>query len=61
MNVDPDCVCNTELSRISLRNWICGASSEPNAAVEIKHQPPPCCRSATQRPFFNTVPGPQTG
>ena len=40
MKLIPDSVCNTVLSRISLRNWTCGANSEPNAAVAIR-QPPP--------------------
>ena len=40
MNVAPDCVFITVLSLISLRNWTCGAISEPNAAVAIR-QPPP--------------------
>ena len=40
MNDTPDCVCNTVLSRSSLRNCTCGAISEPNAAVAMR-QPPP--------------------
>ena len=40
MNVVPDCVCRTVLSRSSLRNCTCGAISEPNAAVAMR-QPPP--------------------
>ena len=40
MKLVPDSVCNIVLSRISLRNWTCGANSEPNAAVAIR-QPPP--------------------
>ena len=43
MNVAPDCVFITVLSLISLRNWTCGAISEPNAAVAIR-QPPPSSR-----------------
>ena len=39
MKADPDPVCNTVLSRISLSNWTCGAISEPNAAVAIRHPP----------------------
>ena len=44
MNAVPDCVFITVLSLISLRNWTCGAISEPNAAVAIR-QPPPSCSS----------------
>ena len=40
MKLVPDSVCSPVLSRISLRNWTCGAISEPNAAVAIR-QPPP--------------------
>ena len=40
MNTEPDSVCSTVLSRISLNNWTCGAISEPNVAVAMR-QPPP--------------------
>ena len=40
MNAVPDCVWSTVLSLISLRNCTCGAISEPNAAVAIRHPPP---------------------
>ena len=40
MNAVPDCVDITVLSLISLKNWTCGAISEPNVAVAIRHPPP---------------------
>ena len=39
MKLAPDSVCNTVLSRSSLKNWTCGAISEPKAAVAIRHPP----------------------
>ena len=39
INDAPDCVSSTVLSRSSLSSCTCGASSEPNVAVAIRHPP----------------------
>jgi len=40
MNEVPDSVCSSLLSLNSLSCCTCGASSEPNVAVAIRHPPP---------------------
>tara|TARA_B100000029_G_scaffold310851_1_gene303374 strand:- start:815 stop:1012 length:198 start_codon:yes stop_codon:yes gene_type:complete len=48
MNAMPDCVVNTVLSLISLKNCTCGAISEPYVAVAIRHPPPEVCGCSSE-------------
>ena len=57
MKAEPESVWSTVLSRSSLKNWTCGASSEPNAAVAIRH--PPLSKPGNPSPSFGAEMAPQ--
>ena len=55
MNDVPDSVWSTVLSRSSLKNWTCGAISEPNVAVAMRQPPPSAVGTAGILNEFNVL------